>query len=330
MSMLHSLEYDLDFATMKSTAAGSERLHLTGMMEKIEAGNVSIGVALLVSQLSRLRSRTNTDEWRRFIGEEARQHPIKDLLHTDPFTHHAYSKPRGYPGDAELLDFIYEPQAALPQDAIGNEIFAYTTNAAAPRAVRHRGDAIANLVDTVAEELRQPPRVLSVACGHLREVRLSKALVAGKVAEWLAIDQDEKSLDVINRDYGHLAVTTRHGSVKQILVRGLNDWGFDLIYAAGLFDYLSQPVGRRLCDVLFAALNPGGRLLVPNFMPGIKDAGYMEAFMDWFLIYRTEAQVRDLTFGIPTSELSDIRSWTDAEQNVVYVMAQKRRMLAAN
>jgi cyclopropane fatty-acyl-phospholipid synthase-like methyltransferase len=189
---------------------------------------------------------------------------------------------------------------------------------------------IATLVDNVANELRQPPRVLSVACGHLREAGLSKALAAGKVAEWLAIDQDEKSLDVINRDYGHLAVTTRHDSVKQILVRGLNDWGFDVIYAAGLFDYLSQPVGRRLCDVLFAALNPGGRLLAANFRPGIKDAGYMEAFMDWFLIYRTEAQVRDLTFGIPTSELSDIQSWADSEQNVVYVMAQKRRQLAAS
>jgi hypothetical protein len=39
-----------------------------------------------------------------------------------------------------------------------------------------------------------------------------------------------------------MAVKTQHGSVKQILVRGLNDWGFDLIYAAGLFDYLSQLV----------------------------------------------------------------------------------------
>jgi hypothetical protein len=78
--------------------------------------------------------------------------------------------------------------------------------------------------------------------------------------------------------------------------------------------------------VLFAALNPGGRLLVPNFTPGIKDVGYMEAFMDWFLICRTEIQVRDLTSGIPESEISDIRSWADEEHNVVYVLAQKRRM----
>jgi len=328
--MLNSPEYSVELAPAKSVVQGSERLDLTGMMEKIESGNVSIGIALLVSQLSRLRSRTNTDEWRRFIGDEARQHPIKDLVHSDPFTRHAYSKPRGYPGDAELLDFIYEAKSLATDQSIGNHISVYTTNAAAPRAVRNRRDVIANLVDTLAEQLQHPPRVLSVACGHLREAGHSKALAAGKVTEWLAIDQDETSLDVIKRDFGHLAITTRHGSVKQILVRGLNDWGFDLIYAAGLFDYLSQPVGRRLCDVLFAALNPGGQLLVPNFSPGIKDAGYMEAFMDWFLTYRTETQVRDLTFGIPSSELADLRSWTDQEQNVVYVLAQKRRIVAAN
>jgi extracellular factor (EF) 3-hydroxypalmitic acid methyl ester biosynthesis protein len=88
-------------------------------------------------------------------------------------------------------------------------------------------------------------------------------------------------------------------------------------------------VGRRLCDVLFAALNPGGQLLVPNFMPGIKDVGYMEAFMDWFLIYRTESQVRDLTSGIPSFELSDVSSWTDQRKNVVYVLARKRNVLQA-
>lgn len=156
------------------------------------------------------------------------------------------------------------------------------------------------------------------------------ALKAGKVAEILAIDQDEANLETIDRGYGHLAVKTQQGSVKQILVRELNDWGFDIIYAGGLFDYLSQPVGRRLCDALFAALNPGGRLLAANFMPGTKDVGYMEAFMDWFLIYRTEAQVRDLTYGIPASELSEVRSWSDEAKNVVYVLAQKRRMLSAH
>lgn len=325
--MQQALEHILPFLSRHSPVRTTEHIDLNDLMDKIEAGDIRAGVESLVAQLSKLRVATNTDDWRRFIGEEARVHPIKDLLHRDAFTRHAYSKPRGYPGDAELLDYIYEPQRMEISDSLGKSISTYTTNAAAPRAVRQRRDVIAELIDFVANEKRRSPRILSLACGHLREAGMSRALKTGKVAELVAIDQDEASLEVIQRDYGHMAVKSQHGSVKQILVHGLNDWGFDLIYAAGLFDYLSQPVGRRLCDVLFAALNPGGRLLVPNFIPGIKDVGYMEAFMDWFLIYRTEAQVRDLTSGIPGSEISDVRSWTDEERNVVYVLAQKRRML---
>src|SRR4029077_9055405 len=157
IGMLHSLENSIELASTKSVGQGAERLDLTGMMEKLEAGNASIGVALLVSQLSWLRTRTNTAEWRRFIGEEARQHPIVNMLHLDPFTHHAYSKPRGYPGDAELLDYIYEPKTNPTSQEIGSQISAYTTNAAAPRAVRHRRDVIADLVDKATEELKHPP-----------------------------------------------------------------------------------------------------------------------------------------------------------------------------
>ena len=319
----------LTLSSWPSVDVGAGSIDLNRAMREIQSGSIVSGCDLLVSQLSQVRSTMNTDEWRRFVGDQARAHPIRELLHDDPFTRHAYSKPRGYPGDADLLDYIYTPSSAAGDDSIGAKIAAYTSDAAAPRAVRRRRDLIASLIDDIAEASTRTPRVLSLACGHLREASLSKALSAGQVAEYVAIDQDEASLDIINRDYGHLAVKTQHGSVKQILTRGLRDWGFDFIYVAGLFDYLSQPVGRRLCEVLFAALNPGGRLLAANFTPGIKDVGYMEAFMDWFLIYRNEEQLRDLASGIPASELAGIRSWMDPARNIVYVLAQKRHMLRA-
>jgi hypothetical protein len=32
-------------------------------------------------------------------------------------------------------------------------------------------------------------------------------------------------------------------------------------------------------------------LLINNYLPSLINAGYMEAFMDWWLIYRTEAEL---------------------------------------
>src|SRR4051794_26007505 len=34
-------------------------------------------------------------------------HPLRNLLHEDPFTFRAFSKPRGYAGDAVMMDYIY-------------------------------------------------------------------------------------------------------------------------------------------------------------------------------------------------------------------------------
>lgn len=124
--MQQALDHMVKYGSLAHPAQGCGQLDLNGFMEKIERGHTSSGVESLVSQLSQLRSRTNTDEWRRFIAEEARVHPIKTLLHTDPFTRHAYSKPRGYPGDAKLLDYIYAPATLPTDDTVGAKISAYT------------------------------------------------------------------------------------------------------------------------------------------------------------------------------------------------------------
>src|SRR4051812_11537217 len=60
------------------------------------------------------------EEWQEFI-EQCQTHPLMKVLHQDPFTFRAFSKPRGYAGDAVMMDYIYgrEEQWPLPEaDAI--------------------------------------------------------------------------------------------------------------------------------------------------------------------------------------------------------------------
>jgi hypothetical protein len=80
---------------------------------------------------------------------------------------------------------------------------------------------------------------------------------------------------------------------------------FDLVYAAGILDYLPDALARGLCAALRGLLRPGGELLVANFLPGSKSTGYMEAFLDWWLLYRTpEALLSLLPLDSPGSRLS--------------------------
>jgi len=86
---------------------------------------------------------------------------------------------------------------------------------------------------------------------------------------------------VVARDYGHLGIRTLPGSVRQILSGKAKTGQYDFVYAAGLFDYLSGPVAAALICRMFEMTRPGGMMLIPNFLTGGRDAGYMEAFMDW-------------------------------------------------
>ena len=104
------------------------------------------------------------------------------------------------------------------------------------------------------------------------------------------------------------------------MTRHLDVGLFDLVYSTGLFDYLQQPVARRLVTNLFQLLNPGGRLLVANFLPGIRDVGYMEAFMDWRLVYRDEDALNAL---FTREDLANHEFFMGANRNIAYVVVRK-------
>ena len=63
--------------------------------------------------LNEIRLSTNKAEWKALLNKVILAHPISKLLHQDPCTHHSFTKPRGYPGDADLLDFFYRKKTPL-------------------------------------------------------------------------------------------------------------------------------------------------------------------------------------------------------------------------
>jgi hypothetical protein len=254
-------------------------------------------------------------------------HPICGLLHQDPFTYRAFSKPRGYAGDAVMMDYIYglgeAEQAAREATPLGRAIFQYMDTRPSARAVRYRRQLIADLIDRTAN--RGGTRVLALAAGHLREVQLSHAVRAGMIDEFVSFDQDEASLAVVERDYARLGVRTMPGSVKQILSGKANPGEFDVVYAAGLFDYLNAPVAAALTRRMFDMTRPGGLMLIPNFLTGARDTGYMESFMDWHLIYRDHADMRALASALPQESVADWQTFDDEDAAITFLLVSKGR-----
>ena len=284
-------------------------------------GNLHLGMATLRRSLRRLRERLPSSEWRT-VGEQARQHPLHTLLLESPFTRRAYEKPRGYAGDAVLMDLIYGvAPAGGDLSPLGGLLYGYEFDSPCFQSVRTRRAILAREIDRIAA-VRPRARVLSVASGHLREIEWSRAARAGEVTI-TAVDQDRDSLACIDRDYGRYAVATQPASIGDLLRRSVRLTDVDLAYAAGLYDYLDDDLARTLTAALFRMLRPGGRLLIANFTPDTHDAGFMETFMDWRLIYRTPCETRALANSIPAAA-ADVEQFSDDNGHVTYLRMVRR------
>lgn len=211
----------------KASGAFAAKCSTAHVMKDLEAG------------LQQIRSQVASEEWRASAVPEVRRHPVMSFLLQDPFTRRSLEKPRGYPGDAELLDMAYlEPGAAHTArdiSTLGREIFDYTSRVMASQAVRARKELLSREIDAALHRAPKT-RVMSVACGHLRELECVKKNGGPVFAEFIAFDQDPVSLKIVGRCWAGLGIRPILGGLKHLFQ---NDIGsFDLIYAAGLYDYL--------------------------------------------------------------------------------------------
>lgn len=273
----------------------------------------------LLRYLCSLRKRLPSAEWRG-IAQGISQSHIARVCREDPFTQRGFEKPRGYPGDAGLMDFLYRHPTAVSALATASHtttglgIHNYKISCPSGDSVRWRADFFAGQIDRVACQASDAS-VLSIASGFFREGEKSIA-VASRSVQVSLLDSDRDSL---TRAEAHSPnIETHHKSIRAVVSRKSGIKGkFDLIYAAGLLDYLSDSYARALVSALVAMLKPKGRLIIANFLPGNAERGYMEAIMDWWLIYRTKDEmVRLVPETVPTSA---VRLFTDPIRYVAYV-----------
>ncbi|HEX6984304.1 MAG TPA: hypothetical protein VF170_02955, partial [Planctomycetaceae bacterium] len=185
-----------------------DALHAGGHVGQILSG--------LINSFDARRAGLTAGEWKEWIAEEVRPHPLYPELLEDPFVRHSATRPRGYPGDAELLDFIYRnPNVRARIDAaspLGQRLYRFSCETPAPEAVRLRSALAAAEIDRAAAHGRRP-HILSVACGHLREAPIVRSLAAGTLGRYVGADQDPQSLDLVRREYGSLGVEAVEFSV---------------------------------------------------------------------------------------------------------------------
>jgi extracellular factor (EF) 3-hydroxypalmitic acid methyl ester biosynthesis protein len=216
--------------------------------------------------------------------QNLRSHRLFDLLRTDPYTDHSMRRPRGYPGDAVLIDMIYSREPGSQPTEFGRSLFDRTMACGASEAVRQRLEFARGWLRDAADEGKT---VCSLAGGHMREADVLDDMARSHVT---VVDQDEESLNLVSTTYGNSLEAIQGNVFNWLRTAPREGRSYDLVYSLGLTDYLDERqllVFTRLASKIVA---PGGRLILANFHDH-RWSAYMEAAMDWHLVYRTEADM---------------------------------------
>jgi len=248
----------------------------------VNDGNPAGALDAAIQALAQLRSNANAEAWSRFC-ESVADHPLFELFSQCPATKRAFDKPRGYAGDAALMDLLYGfVRAPAATTAVGRGIHARLCERASPSLFGR-----VRAIEAVLDGLADGASVLSVASGHAREITTHNERL-----NITAFDQDEASLSVLSQALPFVRCVA--GNVRALIAGDAIEGRYDFIYASGLYDYLDASAAERLTEVLANALAPGGRLLVGNFTHVGDEVAYMESFMGWPLLRRSAADLAKL------------------------------------
>lgn len=233
----------------------------------------------------------------------------------------SYRKPSGYPGDFEIMNYVYDWQREGP-DVYGQLLHRIGLDVS---------ECIATRMEVVRREIRKTvealserggARIVSLGCGSAREVQLhlqdNEAVDAP--ATFTLIDQEANALAyAYERCYPHTLMKKRYAKVQALnvsftdVLRGgkwLDDLGpQSLIYTVGLVDYLVDKRARALAQRLYEHLEPGGLLIVGNMnQTALSNYWPMEFITDWHLYYRTEEEMLGWT-----ANMAHCKAWTELE-----------------
>jgi extracellular factor (EF) 3-hydroxypalmitic acid methyl ester biosynthesis protein len=226
----------------------------------------------------------------------------------------ARTKPRGYAGDFEMLAQIGAHHVcAHPLGAAFDRFFQAQ---AAPQAVRNRTALVGGAVaDFVRRRPHGPIRVVSVGSGPALDLQQACSVLPPPQRQRLQIallDLDPAALDYARSQLLPLIAPSQLQLVRENLFRLASSShrgrvldGADVLVCTGLFDYLADDDAAALLARCWQALRPAGQLWVFNFAPHNPSRAYMEWIGNWYLIYRTAEQMRELAAraGIPSRDV---------------------------
>jgi extracellular factor (EF) 3-hydroxypalmitic acid methyl ester biosynthesis protein len=251
-----------------------------------------------------------------------------------PFVHRSFTKPLGYAGDYQMVNMM------LQTPIEGSSTYAKIVNTwclrqGAPAAHRNRIDMLVEILRNESKRVFNDGRLLrimNIGCGPAVEIQefLRDDPLSDR-CDFTLMDFNEETIayadsrlkEASQRHNRSTKIKFMHKSVDDLLkeVAGLRETlppnSFDLVYCAGLFDYLSDRTCKRLMQHFYNWAAPGGLVVATNVHMNNPVRQFMEHLMEWHLIYRDESRMAALTPvpGVVRCDITGINVFVEARKN---------------
>lgn len=232
--------------------------------------------------------------------QNAYREAIRPWFEKSWYMHRALVKPRGYPGDHELLSAIYSRK--VRSTGLGGYLDRYFLNTTLGRAVCARLKAARAFLLSELAERGGDVSILNVACGPCREYTEDFAPSNGREIHLTCVDNDTEALEFVEQHvapsmphhldvkfvrYNALRMTSAKNNVEKF---GKND----IIYSVGLCDYIPDDYLIPMLRGWRESLAENGVVYVAFKDTELYDKTEYQWLCDWYFYQRTTAQCRQL------------------------------------
>jgi len=234
----------------------------------------------------------------------------------------ALEKPRGYPGDYQMLEYIYNGESISKN--IGHYFDRGFLDSDLVRSVVNRKNMTKEYIKSMVKA-EHGLRILNLASGSCREIRemLDEGLKTG--FSLTCLDQDEEAIafsqnalkNAINVSFLKDDILSITKDEKKAL---LNDK--DLIYSIGLIDYLPDRILKKIIKSIYDNLKPGAILLLSHKDHGVYTPMQEDWLSDWKFVPRDEKKMVSLLndIGIGNERIEILRE----NLNNIFLLQIKR------
>jgi len=215
---------------------------------------------------------------------------------------HGRSKPFGYSGDFQMIDWTYTKMVDST-DPRGEMWDRFYHRQIAPLAVCARKDRFGDVLRSVSLSAKSKISVLNVGSGPAREI-LDGAIAANLNPgdlRVICLDADKVAIEYAKRLLGPSWEAHCHFEHRNALRYRPRD-SFDLVWSSGLFDYLDERLAIHLIKLLWGSVKVGGRMVIGNFAETHSTRSWIEWCGDWFLNHRDRDDMQRLTDGAGISD----------------------------